>query len=709
MNNQGRNSGGILVAGKNCWKLEQAEKLAFLIDASDYFYAFRESAKLARKNIYICGWDIDSRTDLLREEKNDGYPRQLGAFLNALAAERADLQIYILIWDFVRVLDIEREWFPQFKLGWKSHRNIHFHLDNFYPVGASIHHKLVVIDEAVSFVGGLDLTKKRWDTSRHNPESERRKTPEGEWYRPHHDIQVMVSGNPARSLGSYFRERWQLITGQQLAGTEDFAADFSWPRSIDPDLKLCRVGIARTQARYEDLPGIYEAEQLYLDSIDRARKYIYIENQYFTASKIIEALRRSLRQEHGPEVIIVLPYSTDGWLSQYTMDTLRARAVNTLRESDVNKRLAIYYAHLDGLEGDDTIKIHSKLMIMDDMFVRVGSSNLNNRSMGFDTECDLAAELDADSDQIGAVAHLRDRLLGEHLGVTAQEIRKTINRETSLLRAIEKLRGNRRSLERLEPRVTETVAIIAEEQELFDPERPIEPDLFAKLWSPVKEIAKGRFRYIQLGLAFFVLVGLAVAWRYSPLHEFITLEKLKELADVLSSSELSRVSVLGGYVVGSLLVMPITVLITLTILVFGTHEGVVLAILGSVLSGAVTYWCGRLLGRDMVRSLAGNRITMLSRKLGQNGIVSTLLIRLMPVAPFSVVNIIAGATHIRFIDFIVGTFLGMLPGIFAIAGIVDRGSALLTNPDTMTILSSIGLIVVILVGLLLIRKKFSQT
>ncbi|MDW7773241.1 MAG: hypothetical protein SCH71_10165, partial [Desulfobulbaceae bacterium] len=110
------NTSSILVPGKNCWKLEKADRASFLVDGDAYFRAFRESVKLARKNVYICGWDIDIRMLLLGNDPRDGYPLQLGDFLNTVAKNRKELRIYILVWDFVRFLGSDREWFPQFKL-----------------------------------------------------------------------------------------------------------------------------------------------------------------------------------------------------------------------------------------------------------------------------------------------------------------------------------------------------------------------------------------------------------------------------------------------------------------------------------------------------------------------------------------------------------------------------------------------------------------
>lgn len=700
----------ILVPGKNCWKLEQAENVSFIVDADAYFRAFRESLKLARKNIFICGWDIDSRIALLRDDPQDGYPIQLGEFLNAVVERQEGLHIFLLVWDFVRFMGIDREWFPQFKFGWNTRGNIHFCLDSHHPVGASHHHKLVVIDDVLAFAGGLDLTSRRWDTPGHQPDDQRRTTHEGNWYRPHHDIQMMVSGRPAKSLGTFFRGHWKSAAKdiRPEPASEEINGE-RWPSAIEVHVHDCAVGIARTRAAYKELAGIREIEQLYLDSIDQAESYIYVENQYLTSLKIVEALVESLRKENGPEIVIVLPYATDGWLSQNTMDVLRSRSIKVLREADGKERLGIYYAYQEGLEGDDTIKIHSKLMIIDDRFVRIGSSNLNNRSMGFDTECDLALETDARAgDASAAIRNFRNRLLGEHLDVAADDVESAVRKRYSLLRAIKELQGKGRSLKILEDRSSGTTGFVVEEQELFDPERPIDPETFLQRWLPVGQIKKGRFRVIQLVVLLLVFLGAAAAWRFGPLQDFVTAARLKEMVTFLQDSGFARVYVLGAYVLGSLLMVPITILITLTILVFGIYDGFVFAVLGAVLSSIITYWLGRLLGRDFVRSLAGNKLTSLSRKLGRRGILSTFIVRLMPIAPYSVVNVVAGASHIRFSDFIIGTVLGLLPGILAIIGLVDRGTALLTSPDFSTIASALGVFAAILSGLFFIQKKFGE-
>jgi uncharacterized membrane protein YdjX (TVP38/TMEM64 family) len=149
---------------------------------------------------------------------------------------------------------------------------------------------------------------------------------------------------------------------------------------------------------------------------------------------------------------------------------------------------------------------------------------------------------------------------------------------------------------------------------------------------------------------------------------------------------------------------PITLLLGLTFFLFGTWEGLGYALVGVCSNAAVTYWLGYFAGRATVRRLAGKRLNRLSRKMGRKGILSTSIIRLVPIAPFTVVNMVAGASHIRFWDFLAGTVIGMLPGMLALAGLVDRGLALLDDPDFITIASLVALLAVVIGAVFIVRK-----
>jgi phosphatidylserine/phosphatidylglycerophosphate/cardiolipin synthase-like enzyme len=158
------------------------------------------------------------------------------------------------------------------------------------------------------------------------------------------------------------------------------------------------VAIARTAPAYQGRREIREVEALYLDSIRRAQRWVYIENQYLTSAAVGAALIERLREPDGPEIVVVNPGKCAGWLEETTMGVLRARLLRDIRAADVHGRFHIYAPTVPDI-GESRLNVHAKLMIADGRFLRIGSANLNNRSMGLDSECDLAIEDQAIADR----------------------------------------------------------------------------------------------------------------------------------------------------------------------------------------------------------------------------------------------------------------------------------------------------------------------
>ena len=383
----------ILQPGQTCWRAEPAERAACLIDGEAYFQTFRDVAVQAEQSIYIAGWDLDTQVELVRgAEAVSPLPSKLGAFLIALLRRKRHLKIHVLNWDFSMIYALEREWMPTAQAGWNGHRRLVYRVDGQHPLGASHHQKLVVVDDTAAFVGGLDLTKSRWDTIAHAAADVRRVDADGQAYPPFHDVQMMVAGEAASALGDLFRTRWQVATGRRLAKPTRCPVADLWPSTLQPDLTQCEVGLMRTQPAFAGQPEVREIEQAYLESIKRARQSIYVESQYFTSHAIGRALAARLSEHQGPEVVLVLRHNCDGWLERQTMDSLRAKVLHDLELADHYGRLSVYAPTVPGSEGTEWVAVHSKLLIVDDDFLCVGSANCSNRSMGFDTECNLAIE-----------------------------------------------------------------------------------------------------------------------------------------------------------------------------------------------------------------------------------------------------------------------------------------------------------------------------
>lgn len=423
----------------------------------------------AEKQILLIGWDFDTRI-LLDEEPGDDAPETLGAFISWLARHRPQVAIHILRWDWGATKLLARGTTVLRLLNWARTRQIRFKLDGAHPLGASHHQKIVVIDDRLAFCGGIDMTATRWDTREHRDGDPRRKRPTtGRDYKPWHDATMAVDGAAARALGELARERWKCAGGEPIE-TPDVDCD-PWPGEIEPQFRDVEIGIARTRGEHGDMPEIREIEALFVDMIARARRFVYAENQFFASRVVAEAIGKRLAEADGPEFVIVNPKSAEGWLEEEVMDPARARLLQELWKADRHRRLRVYTPVTTS--GCD-IYVHSKITIVDGEQLRVGSANLNNRSMGLDSECDLLIDggREANSGAPGRIEAILCDLLAEHLGVAGEEVRARLDATGSLVEAIEGLRGGGRTLVPLAVEEPNAIEAAIAEREALDPERP---------------------------------------------------------------------------------------------------------------------------------------------------------------------------------------------------------------------------------------------
>ena len=696
----------ILEEGRNSWRIRSAERAAFLIDPDSYFKAFAEALLSARRSIFILGWDIDSRVELFRDGLKRPYPSRLGDFLNWVVSRRPDLHAYVLIWDYSMIYTLERELLPSFKLGWNSHRRMHFRLDGKHPMGASHHQKVVVVDDSIAFVGGIDLTKCRWDTSKHSYGDSRRNEPGCPESKPFHDIQMAVDGEAAEAMGELARARWFRATGKRIPFYPPNGDP--WPSELLPNMRKVRIGISRTEPEYRKHATVREVEALYVDSINSAGKYIYIENQYLTSTTICELLSGRLTKSDCPEIVIVLPYKSSGWLEEGTMDALRSRVLEKLRSRDRYGRLRIYYPKLPGYDYP-LLNVHAKLSIIDDRFVRVGSSNLSNRSMGFDSECDLAVEAREGDDSMDAIRAFRAELLGEHLGASADKVRKVMDENRSLIASIEALRGGARTLEELDGRkVQEIFDSYFYETSLLDPGCPAEPAELIDQFVP-EEVKHSGVRPVIWGVATFILLlGLAAAWTWTPLRNWLNQDLLLYYTSYIAARKTAPLIVIGAFAAGGLMHFPLTLLIVATAVTFPPFQAFIYSMAGSLTSAAALYGLGWFFGRNAVRKFGGRRINQLSRKLAKGGIFTMVMIRIFPIGPFSFINFVAGASHIRLRDFLIGSAIGLLPGLVAITFLGGNLGTMLRHPRIAGFVLFAALVLLLIAVNILVRRWFER-
>lgn len=463
----------VLRIGDTCWRTENADRFAMIVDAADYFTVLRQAMQQAQHNIMMIGWEFDTRTDLDPRSNQNDIPRKLGRFLNWLVGQRPNLKIHLLEWDIGLLSTLVRGSTPLRLADWFVGRKICLKLDHAHPIGAAHHQKIIVIDDALAFCGGIDATADRWDTSEHEDDSPLRISPTlKRLYGPWHDAAIAVSGNAAKALGDLARARWENATGDRLPAAPPVSP--IWPEFLEPLLTNVEVAISRTEAAYAGRDSIREIEALHLAIIAATRRTLYIESQYFASRTMAEAIAARLGEPEGPEFVVINPESSQGWLEEKAMGSARSRLLKIVNEADVHDRFRIF---TPVTQAQKPIYVHAKIVVMDDTLMRVGSSNLNNRSMGHDTECDLSIEANhatPNEKQLRkTIAGLRNSLVAEHLGVNPGLVEQAAKEAGgSLISAIEALRRSGRSLV---PFVAPDFGLLADsvlrENELLDPER----------------------------------------------------------------------------------------------------------------------------------------------------------------------------------------------------------------------------------------------
>ena len=694
-------AGTLFRPGHNCWRVARAGRLALLVDGEDYFHAFAAAAERAQRSIFIVGWDFNSRTLLKREE---GAPIPLGDFLNGLVRRNHRLRVHILDWDFPMVFGVDRELPLLYGTTWRPHRRILMRYDNTHPTIGSHHQKIVVVDGKLAFSGGFDLTCRRWDTRAHRSDDPLRVS-DDKPYPPFHDVMMAVDGDAAHALAEIVRDRWLGATGKNVVPVK--VDGDPWPEDLKPHLADVDVAISRTIPVKEGVAAeVREVEALYLDMIARAKRTIYIENQYFTSHKLGDALAARLAEPGGPDVVVVSRLLSHGWLEEHTMHVLRTRLVKLLRAADREGRFHIYYPHVPNLTAETCLDVHSKVMVADDEWLRVGSANFSNRSMGMDTECDLTIEAGGRDDISSVARDFRDGLLAEHLGVEPSRVAAELERTGSLSAAIEALRSDGRSLRPLEdPEWSDTVVSIAE---VTDPERPVSMDRLILEFSPEQETERSGIPWGKVLVVFAVFLGLVAAWRYTPLASVASPDRIIEWAEDFASRPWAPFALMLLYTPASFVMFPRPLITLAAVVAFGPWRAVAYATAGILLAASANYLVGRRMNRATVRRIAGDRLNRISEVLRRRGIVAVTAVRIVPVAPFPVVGLVAGAIRVKFRDYLAGTALGMLPGAIATIVFGDQLTDALHDPSRINYWLMAGVVALFAVGIYVVRKWFAK-
>ncbi len=418
------------------WSQQTTSSVGLLVDARTYYRELYSAAQKARRYILLSGWQFDSQVALLRGDdavraRAEGRPVELLEVLNDLCAQKPELEILILAWDFHGVFAIEREWLQKVIFHWRTNSRLRFQFDsNHVPKGCH-HQKFVVIDGELSFLGGLDVCDHRWDDRNHLAENPLRFS-RGAPHQPFHDIQAYVAGRePAAKLAELFACRWGNAGGDafevppppETLGFDAYVPDGALP------LATTRVALSRTDPHGAPTKqeNCCEIHAVVCGAIAAAEELVYIETQYLSSRHVCAALIARMHAPDRPklDIVIVLNKRGENLKEQVAVGLGQAKVLGELRVAAAvtGHALGLFFtvpAHApEPKEGEEEVAtyIHAKLLVVDDRLLSVGSANLTNRSFGVDTELNLSVEDPAAGSDLGAsIRRARRSLIAEHVG-----------------------------------------------------------------------------------------------------------------------------------------------------------------------------------------------------------------------------------------------------------------------------------------------------
>jgi phosphatidylserine/phosphatidylglycerophosphate/cardiolipin synthase-like enzyme len=405
-----------------------------------YFDAAMDAMSRAKHCVHLLNWAFEANTLFHPQPGGGGEDSdRIGNFLIALA-KTPDLDVRVLCWKSAMPVAATQHFFPSMDRKAFAGTKVKFVLDGKLPIGACHHQKMIIIDDAIAFCGGGDIGPDRWDTPEHLDDDPRREKTrrDNKCFDSRHEVMGLVDGEAAAALGALFRDRWRRATGEDVPACPP-VGNPKWPGKIPPAFADIDVGISRTVAAWRKYSEVRENEVLHVASIRAAKACIYMENQYFTSPLIAAELAKRLAEPDGPEVIMVSTEHSPSYFDRVTMDRTRLKFIQTLKSADRHSRFHVYSPVTTlGL----TIIVHAKLTIIDDTLLRIGSANINNRSLGFDTECDLSLEARGPGSAANRaeIIRLRNRLLAHWLGCAEERVEAAICRLGSVGAALEDLR-----------------------------------------------------------------------------------------------------------------------------------------------------------------------------------------------------------------------------------------------------------------------------
>ena len=360
--------------------------LDVLIDGEAVAPAIAEALRRATSHVYLAGWHFSPDFALVRAEE----PVVLRNLL-AEVAERID--VHLLVWAgaplplFRPSRGEVRRILEQLSGG----TNVHVAADSRERPLHCHHEKVVVVDDRIAFVGGMDLTVEsgdRFDTSKHTARAQIG------W----HDATVRIGGPAVADVADHFRMRWHEVTGERLPVS---------PPPADAGDRTVQVVRTVPERIYDAVPqGEFRILESYVRAVRAARHFIYLENQFLWSPEVAEELCRKLREPPSDafRLVLLLPARPNSGA-----DDTRGVLAELIEADEGNGRLLACTVYARHGPLSDPIYVHAKVGIVDDTWLTIGSANLNEHSLFNDTEMNVVC---TDPD---LVRETRLRLWCEHL------------------------------------------------------------------------------------------------------------------------------------------------------------------------------------------------------------------------------------------------------------------------------------------------------
>lgn len=209
----------------------------------------------------------------------------------------------------------------------------------------------------------------------------------------------------------------------------------------------------------------------------------------------------------------------------------------------------------------------------------------------------------------------------------------------------------------------------------------------------------------KLALILAVAAAAAAAWRWTPLAEVVTAERILGFTRTVRDTWWAPIVLVAAYTPAAFVLLPRPLITLVSVMTFGVLLGLVYGTTGALLAALVTYYCGRFLPRRTVQRLAGDSLEPAGKLLREHGVVAVFGSNMLPTPPFVVQNMIAGAVRIPLWKFVLGTFLALLPGIAAWTVFGDQINRALEDTENVSYWL-IGGALVLLVAFTFAARRF---